>query len=120
MNGEPLAVNPENRPPISHAQAVALMIGKFFGVDRGKYPAWQRPPSARGGGKQSARSLPAASLRGANRRGNPVRSMRSVSTLFSWRWWGRRAFRSFFPFFIQRRCAPGGTRWIATSMRSSQ
>jgi hypothetical protein len=27
---------------------------------------------------------------------------------------------SLLPFFNQRRCAPGGWNWIATSMRSSQ
>jgi hypothetical protein len=48
--------------------------------------------------------------------------MRSEATLFSLAVGRGQASRFFFSFslFIQRRCAPDDTNWIATSLRSSQ
>jgi hypothetical protein len=77
-------------------------------------PPFGHPPPQAGEGSPltklvTAKAVPPSSLRGAKRRGNPVRSMRSAATLFYLRW-GMWTNASFLPppFFNQRRCAPDG------------
>jgi hypothetical protein len=63
-----------------------LSSGAARRMERRPLPPFGHPPPPSGGGEFIGRirhhkSLPASSLRGAQRRGNPVRSMRSAATL---------------------------------------